>query len=260
MFGHASVGLIHIRPLHDIHQDGEITRLQQIQKEVFHLVLLYRGSWTGEHGDGIVRGGYNQRFFGEEIYQGFRTIKHLFDPEGWMNTGKMLDTPPVGTNLRVGPGYRPQPIRTAFHYRSSDGILPAVEQCTGVASCRKTLSGVMCPSYMASRDELQSTRARSNALRLALSGQLGPKGLSAQGIHEVMDLCLACKGECPNSVYMTRLKAEVLYQQGHSRRMRNRFFALHYWLTGLAFGPQAAVINGLLRNQWLRWLQQKTLG
>jgi len=104
-----------------------------------------QSSWSGEHGDGIVSGGYNQRFFGEEIYQGFRTIKNLFDPEGRMNPGKMLDTPPGKPTCASDPS-TDLAIRTALHYRSSGGILPAVEQCKVVSSCRKTLSGVMWPS------------------------------------------------------------------------------------------------------------------
>ena len=263
MFGHASVGLIHIRPLHDLHQPADIERLKQIQAEVFQLVQKYGGSWSGEHGDGIVRGGYNQRFFGDAIYEGFRSIKKLFDPDGRMNPGKVLDTPPVDTNLRYGPAYQPQVIDTAFYYRIAGGMMAAVEQCTGVASCRKTLAGVMCPSYMASRDEIHSTRARANSLRLALSGQLGPEGLAAEGIQEVMDLCLGCKGckgECPNSVDMTRLKAEVLHQQGLYRRSRSRFFTHQAALAAIAVGPQAKLVNALLGYQPLRRFLQGSLG
>lgn len=263
LFGHASVGLMHIRPLHDLHVEEDVARMKQIQEEVFPLVLHYQGSWSGEHGDGIVRGGFNQRFFGDAIHQGFREIKRLFDPEGRMNPGKILDTPPVDANLRFGPGYQPQPIQTAFHFREFGGMLQTAEQCTGVASCRKTLSGVMCPSYMLTRDELHSTRARANALRLALSGQLGAEGLASEEVRQVMDLCLACKGckgECPNSVDMARLKSEVLYQQRRGRSLRSRFFVRQSRLAGLAAGPQAAFINWLLHTQPARRLLQHTLG
>lgn len=263
LFGHASVGLIHIRPLHDLHEEQDIARMKQIQEIVFPLVMKYKGAWSGEHGDGIVRGGFNRRFFGDAIYEGFREIKRLFDPDGRMNPGKILDTPPVDSNLRFGPNYRPQAIRAAFHFREFGGMLQAVEQCTGVASCRKTLSGVMCPSYMATRDEMHSTRARANALRLALSGQLGADALGSNELLAVMDLCLACKGckgECPNSVDMARLKSEVLYQHRKGRSLRSKILSQQARLAGLAAGPQAVFINRLLRMVPVRRLLHHTLG
>jgi Fe-S oxidoreductase len=237
--------------------------MKEIQEAVFPLVLKYKGSWSGEHGDGIVRGGFNQRFFGEEIYEGFREIKRLFDPEGRMNPGKVLDTPPMEANRRFGSDYKPQAIATAFHFREFGGMLQAVEQCTGVAACRKTLSGVMCPSYMATRDEMHSTRARANALRLALSGQLGDEALGSEEMLAVMDLCLACKGckgECPSSVDMARLKSEVLYQRRQWSRLRPWLFSHQARLARLVAGPQAMFINRLLRMGPVRRLLQRIFG
>ncbi len=213
LFGHASVGLMHIRPLHDLHQAADIARMLKIQEEVFPLVQKYGGSWSGEHGDGIVRGGFNRRFFGDQLYDAFRKVKQLFDPEGRMNPGKVIETPPVDSHLRFGLGYQPLTVTTRFNFRAQGGILAAAEQCTGVGACRKTLAGTMCPSYMATRDEVHSTRGRANALRMALTGQLGAGGLAGDALKATMDLCLSCKGckgECPNSVDMARLKAEVL--------------------------------------------------
>ncbi|MDP3086735.1 MAG: FAD-linked oxidase C-terminal domain-containing protein [Methylotenera sp.] len=265
LFGHASVGLMHIRPLHDLHQPAEISRMKQIQEDVFPLVQKYGGSWSGEHGDGIVRGGFNKRFFGDQLYNTFREIKQLFDPEGRMNPGKVIETPPVDSHLRFGSAYQALNIETRFHFRAQGGMLAAAEQCTGVGACRKTLAGVMCPSYMATRDEVHSTRGRANALRLVLTGQLGTNGLASKELKSTMDLCLSCKGckgECPNSVDMVQLKAEVLYQhqKRHGVTLRSRFFAYQSSLASLVSGPQALLINGLMALAPLRWLLQKALG
>lgn len=265
MFGHASVGLMHIRPLHDLHQPAEISRMKQIQEDVFPLVKKYGGSWSGEHGDGIVRGGFNKQFFGDQLYNAFIEVKRLFDPEGRMNPGKVIETPPVDSHLRFGEDYKAIPVETAFHFRSQGGILAAAEQCTGVGACRKTLAGVMCPSYMATRDEVHSTRGRANALRLALTGQLGQDGLAGDVLKSTMDLCLSCKGckgECPNSVDMAQLKAEVLYQhqKHHGVSLRSRFFANQARLASLTSGPQALLINGLMTLKPIRWLLLSLLG
>lgn len=265
MFGHASVGLMHIRPLHDLHQQPDIESMKQIQEEVFPLVLKYRGSWSGEHGDGIVRGGFNRRFFGDQLYNAFREVKRLFDPEGRMNPGKVIETPPVDSHLRFGQYYQPVASVSLFHFRAQGGMLAAAEQCTGVGACRKNQSGVMCPSYVATRDEMHSTRGRANALRLALTGQLGSEALSSDELKSVMDLCLSCKGckgECPNGVDMSHLKAEVLHQhqKRHGVTLRAHFFANQASLSRLASGSQAALVNALLNNPGMRHLMKIVLG
>lgn len=265
LFGHASVGLMHIRPLHDLHLSTDIARMKQIQEDVFPLVQKYGGSWSGEHGDGIVRGGFNKRFFGEQLYNAFREVKQLFDPEGRMNPGKVIETPSMDSHLRFGPSYQILPIETRFHFRTHGGILAAAEQCTGVGACRKTLAGIMCPSYMASGDEVHSTRGRANALRLALTGQLGEDGLAGSELKSTMDLCLSCKGckgECPNSVDMVQLKAEVLYQhqKRHGFSMRSIFFAKQATLARILSGPQARFFNGVMSLKPTRWLLQTVLG
>ena len=265
MFGHASVGLIHIRPLHDLHQSADIARMVQIQEEVFALVQKYGGSWSGEHGDGIVRGGYNRRFFGDALYGAFQEVKRLFDPEGRMNPGKVIDTPPLDSHLRFGPSYRPLLVQSGFHYRAQGSMLAATEQCTGVGACRKTQTGVMCPSYAATRDEVHSTRGRANALRLALTGQLGPEALSSNELKAVMDLCIGCKGckgECPSGVDMARLKYDVLYQhhKRHGIPLRARLFGHMSGLARLASGPQAPMINALMDSAPVRGLMGWVLG
>ncbi len=265
LFGHASVGLIHIRPLHDFHNKNDIEVMKKIQADVFPIVQKYGGSWSGEHGDGIVRGTYNKRFFGNQLYKSFRTIKGLFDPESRMNPGKIIDTPLVDNQLRFGPNYHPQQPQAQFHYREQGSLLAAIEQCTGVGACRKTLSGVMCPSYMATKDEIHSTRGRANALRLAISGQLGEDNLSGSEVKEVMELCLACKGckvECPNSVDMARLKSEVLFKNNNKYGIsfRSHLFSALPLLGRLVTGPQAFVVNMFLASRPVRSLMSATLG
>jgi FAD/FMN-containing dehydrogenase/Fe-S oxidoreductase len=251
LFAHASVGLLHIRPLHDLHRAEEIAGMKQIQDDVFELVCKYGGSWSGEHGDGIVRGGYNRRFFGDALYAAFAELKALFDPHGLMNPGKIIETPPVDSNLRFGASYVFATPATAFSYRREGGIREAIEQCTGVGACRKLAAGTMCPSYMATRDEEHSTRGRANALRLAMSGQLGDDGLAHPRVFEALDLCLSCKGcrrECPNGVDMAKLKAELLHYRHRSQgcSWRDRLFAGSAASAGLASGALAPLANAVL--------------
>jgi len=265
LFGHASVGLLHIRPMHDLHKSSEIHTMKAIQEEVFQLVMKYGGSWSGEHGDGIVRGGYNQRFFGDALYGAFRELKGLFDPEGRMNPGKVIDTPPMEKNLRFDSHYKQVSVDTLFHYRNDGGIHAAAEQCTGVGECRKTLSGVMCPSFMVTMDEMHSTRGRANMLRLVLGGQIGVDALASDELQAVMDLCLSCKGckaECPNSVDMAKLKSEVLYHvhKQYGIPLRAQVFGSFARLSTLAAGPQAGIVNGIMSYRAVRLLCESFFG
>jgi FAD/FMN-containing dehydrogenase/Fe-S oxidoreductase len=219
---HASVGVLHPKPLLDLHKPDDVKKMRVIADAAFAMVKEYGGSWCGEHGDGLVRGEYIERFFGPRLYDAFRQVKTLFDPGHHLNPGKIIDTPAMTENLRYGtPGYRKRiaEVRSNYHYREQGGMALAVEQCNGLGACRKTGSGTMCPSYMATRDEEAVTRGRANALRLAISGQLGPDALTGDRLHEVLELCLsckACKSECPNAVDMARLKSDVL-QMRHDR-------------------------------------------
>ena len=265
LFAHAGAGLLHIRPLHDLHQRAEIDEMIRIQEEVFELVRRYGGSWSGEHGDGIIRGGFNRRFFGERVYQAFREVKALFDPAGLMNPGKIVDPPPPDQNLRFGPGYQPVTVRAAFGWREEEGFLRAAEQCTGIGACRKLKSGVMCPSYMATRDEVHSTRGRANVLRLALSGQLGAGALQSEEILAIFDLCLSCKGcrgECPNGVDVGKMKAELQHQyyRTHRRPLRSHLWARAEQLGLLRTGPFAPLVNAVLENDRARRLLDRRLG
>ena len=268
MFGHVSVGLMHIRPLHDLHRPEDISMLLRIQEEVFELVVKYGGSWSGEHGDGIVRGGFNQRFFGEEIYSSFKDIKHLFDPKGLMNPGKVIAIYPVDGHLRFAYQDSLQAeFRSKYKFRRQGGLLSAAEQCTGVGACRKLGSGTMCPSYMVTRDEGHSTRARANAVRLAITGQLGHHrhGFTSDALLKVFDLCLSCKGcnsECPNGIDMSRIKSEVLYQHQvlHGKRIRTLLFGSMDWLAPKLSGYGAWAANGLLQSASIRAVLDRYLG
>lgn len=213
MYAHASAGVIHVRPILDLRLAEDIQRFKNIADATFELVKEYGGSWSGEHGDGLVRSFYLERYFGEQVYDALREVKKLFDPEGRMNPGKIIDAPPIDQNLRYGVDYRDEKIETVFGFSEDGSFENAVHMCTGVGECRKMLGGTMCPSFKATRDEEHSTRGRANALRLAMSGQLGEKGLLDDRLYEAMELCLsckACKSECPSNVDMAKLKSEVL--------------------------------------------------
>jgi FAD/FMN-containing dehydrogenase/Fe-S oxidoreductase len=216
-YGHASVGLLHVRPLLNLHEPADVAKMRALSEGVRDLALEYGGSVSGEHGDGLLRSEHNERVFGPELYAAFRTIKRAFDPDGLLNPGKIVDAPPLDAHLRYVPARGvPVAIQTHFAFRDSGGMLGAAELCNGNGACRKTDSGVMCPSYMVTRDEAHSTRGRANALRLALGGALPEAELWSERMHDVLDLCIECKGctaECPSGVNMTRLKSEWLAQR-----------------------------------------------
>ncbi|GAB4251739.1 MAG: FAD-binding and (Fe-S)-binding domain-containing protein [Acidobacteriota bacterium] len=229
LYAHVSVGVVHVRPFLNLRQEEDVRLLEKLSHEVFQLVLKYGGSWSGEHGDGLARSYKLPEFFGPEIYEAFRRIKKAFDPAGIMNPGKIVDAPPPTRHLRIHPGLPVVTLETGYQFREERGFDRALELCTGVGHCRKTLAGVMCPSYMATRDEEDSTRGRANALRAALAGQLS-LGLADPRVYEVLDLCLeckACKAECPSGVDMARLKAEFLYHyyRHHPRPLGKRLVA-----------------------------------
>ncbi len=176
-------------------------------------MLEFGGALSGEHGDGLVRGAFNEKMFGSELYQAFRQVKKTFDPNGLFNPGRIVDTPPITSHLRYGAGYATPSPATFFDFSDHAGFGRAVEMCSGVGLCRKKREGTMCPSYMVTREEAHSTRGRANTLRLAMAGQLGDAKLSDEGVHEVLDLCLecrACKSECPVGVDVARFKSEFL--------------------------------------------------
>lgn len=214
-YAHASAGCLHIRPLLDLHDVEDQARLTAISEEVFQLVLDHGGSMSGEHGDGRARSHYNQRLFGEEIYQGFRELKAAFDPEGLFNPGQVVDAPAMDQDLRVRYSELKNP-KTHLDFTGERGFRAALEACNGTGACRKVGEGTMCPSFQATRDEAQSTRGRANLLRNAFLGGLPPEELFSKEIEGALELCLmckACKSECPVQVDLSKLKTEWLAQK-----------------------------------------------
>jgi FAD/FMN-containing dehydrogenase/NAD-dependent dihydropyrimidine dehydrogenase PreA subunit len=213
IYAHASVGCLHVRPVINMKTAEGIAKFEAIAQDVADLVLEFGGALSGEHGDGFVRSPFMRQMFGDDLYEAFREIKHTFDPDGLFNPGKIVDSPPLTSNLRFGAGYQtPNPF-TFFDYSDYGGMGGAVEMCSGIGACRKKLAGTMCPSYMATRDEQDSTRGRANVLRQAMTGKLGESGLGDEGVYKVLDLCLecrACKAECPVGVDVARFKSEFL--------------------------------------------------
>ncbi len=213
IYAHASVGCLHVRPVINMKTESGVRKFEQIANEVADLVLEYGGALSGEHGDGLVRSPFLKKMFGDAIYEAFREIKRTFDPDGVFNPGKIVDAPPLTSNLRFGTNYKARSPKTFFDFSEYGGFSGAVEMCSGVGACRKTLAGNMCPSYMATREESDSTRGRANVLRLAISGRLDEAGLGDDGVLRALDLCLecrACKTECPVGVDMARFKSEFL--------------------------------------------------
>ncbi|HTF18432.1 MAG TPA: FAD-linked oxidase C-terminal domain-containing protein [Chryseolinea sp.] len=265
MYAHASVGVIHVQPLLDLRQEQDITNLKNITDETFELVVKYGGSWSGEHGDGLVRSAYNERFFGPKLYQSFRDVKKLFDPQNIMNPGKIVDAQTIEHNLRYGTDYRDQEVKTTFQYRTENSFKEHVHMCTSVGECRKMLGGTMCPSFKATRDEEQSTRGRANALRLAMSGQLDKHGLTSKRLHQVMDLCLsckACKSECPSNVDMAKMKADVsqMYYDEHGTTLRDRLIRDSSKAASRLSGALAGVTNFIQHTALFRFAMEKLAG
>ncbi|MEE2657021.1 MAG: FAD-linked oxidase C-terminal domain-containing protein [Candidatus Latescibacterota bacterium] len=264
-YGHASVGVIHIRPVIDLKVPEGIQRLRMLEERMADLVAAHGGAISAEHGDGLARSEWIERMFGQQLVQAFAEVKATFDPQGIMNPGKIVAPPRMDENLRYGDGYaQSAPINSYFRYEEAGGFQAAVELCSGVGHCRKKLVGTMCPSYMVTLDEQHSTRGRANALRAALAGRMPEPGLASEELHEVMDLCLeckACKAECPSSVDMAKLKSEFLahYHAKHGFPQRSHLFARIDRINRL-LAPFAAMVNPILQSAPNRWLMERLFG
>jgi len=261
IYAHASVGCLHVRPVINLKTEAGVRQFEGIAQEVADLVLRFGGTISGEHGDGLVRSPFLRHMFGEELYAAFRTIKQTFDPEGIFNPGKIIEAPPLTSNLRFRTGTSSAAPLTWFDYSEYGGMGGAVEMCSGVGACRKKLSGTMCPSYMVTKEEIHSTRGRANALRLAINGQLEDAQLKDEQVYEALDLCLecrACKTECPAGVDMASLKSEFLakYWGEHGTPLRARALAnveeLARW--GSRFAPFS---NRIASNPAVRRISER---
>jgi FAD/FMN-containing dehydrogenase/Fe-S oxidoreductase len=210
---HIGSGELHLRPILNLKNPGDVQLFRKIGLETAHIVKKYNGSLSGEHGDGRLRGEFIPIIIGKQNYELIKRIKKAWDPQNILNPGKIIDTPSMNESLRYIPGKITRKINTIFDFSSSDGIIRAAERCNGSADCRKSskTGGVMCPSYMATGDENKTTRARANALREFMNNEGDP--WNHPEIHEILDLCLGCKGcksECPSGVDIAKMKSEYL--------------------------------------------------
>jgi FAD/FMN-containing dehydrogenase/Fe-S oxidoreductase len=217
-YAHAGSGELHLRPVLDLKSEEGNRLFRKVLQDTAGIVRTYRGSLSGEHGDGRLRGEFIQTMVGERVYGWMRKVKQDWDPGDIFNPGKIIDVPPMNTQLRYSPGQETNSYDTYFRWDATQGFQRAAEMCNGTAACRKThlSGGTMCPSYMATRDEKDTTRARANRLRFVLTHGAGKTAFMDEGLKEVMDLCLSCKGcksECPSNVDVARMKAEILQQR-----------------------------------------------
>ena len=231
-YAHASVGCLHVRPVINLKQELGAKQMRAIAEEAFAMVREYKGSHSGEHGDGLVRSEHHVAMFGPRIVKAFEEVKDNFDPTGRFNPGKIVRPPKMDDRslFRFKPGYRQLPLDAVLDWSEWGSFASAAEMCNNNGACRKSDPGVMCPSYRATGDEVHLTRGRANTLRLALSGQLGPDALVSDAMRETMALCLSCKGcrrECPTGVDMARMKIEFLYhfKKRHGLSARDRLVA-----------------------------------
>jgi len=247
-YAHASVGCLHVRPVINLKQDIGAKTMRAIAEEAFAMVREYKGSHSGEHGDGLVRSEFHEKMYGRRIVAVFKEVKDAFDPAHLFNPGKIVDPPKMDDRslFRFKPGYATPEFPTALDWSEWGGFAGAAEMCNNNGACRKSDPGVMCPSFRATADEQHLTRGRANTLRLALSGQLGPDALTSEAMRETMALCISCKGckrECPTGVDMARMKIEFLYhyKRKHGLKLRDRLVA---YLP--RYAPRASRIGPLL--------------
>jgi FAD/FMN-containing dehydrogenase/Fe-S oxidoreductase len=247
-YAHASVGCLHVRPVLNLKQELEVKKMRAIAEEAFAMVREYKGSHSGEHGDGLVRSEFHESMFGSRMVHAFEEVKDAFDPAGLFNPGKIVRAPKMDDRslFRFKPDYSPLPVDTTLDWSEWGGFAAAAEMCNNNGACRARDAGVMCPSYRATGDEQHLTRGRANTLRLALTGQLGADALVSEDMRETMDLCISCKGckrECPTGVDMARMKIEFLhhYHRRHGLTPRDRLIAYMP-----RYAPYAARIAPLL--------------
>ncbi|UPK25134.1 FAD-binding and (Fe-S)-binding domain-containing protein [Bradyrhizobium sp. 195] len=268
MYAHASEGCLHVRPVLNLKLEKDIKAMRAIAEEAFALVREYKGSHSGEHGDGLVRSEFHETMFGERLVADFREVKQRFDPDGVLNPGKIVDAPRMDDRslFRFKPDYRVGELKTKLDWSAwpgaGGGFQGAVEMCNNNGACRKLEGGVMCPSYRATRNEKDVTRGRANTLRLAISGQLGPDALSSDEMMDTLKLCVSCKAcrhECPTGVDMAKMKIEVLAARAasHGLTLRDRLVGYLPRYAGLAsrLAPLANLRNGspLLRKLFERF-------
>jgi FAD/FMN-containing dehydrogenase/Fe-S oxidoreductase len=269
-YAHASEGCLHVRPVLNLRLEKDVKAMRAIAEEAFELVRQYKGSHSGEHGDGLVRSEFHEEMFGPRLVKAFEDVKDTFDPTGMMNPGKIVRAPKFDTRdlFRYAPDYAVKDFAPALDWSDYPGVIGgfqgAAEQCNNNGACRKSEGGAMCPSWRVTRDEQHVTRGRANSLRLALSGQLGAGAFTSDAMAETMKLCVsckACKRECPTGVDMARMKIEVLAARAKERgySLRDRLIANlpRYAPLAARFAP---LLNLRNRSGALRWLSEKVAG
>jgi FAD/FMN-containing dehydrogenase/Fe-S oxidoreductase len=263
---HIATGELHLRPILNLKDPKDVELFRTVAREIAHLVKKYNGSLSGEHGDGRLRGEFIPLMVGEKNYSLLKEIKKTWDPANIYNPGKIVDTPPMNSSLRYEPGRKVKRIDTYFDFSGEMGILRAAERCNGSGDCRKTelSGGTMCPSYMATRDENTTTRARANILREILTNSTKPNPFDHKEIYEVMDLCLSCKGcksECPSNVDIAKYKAEFLqhYYNENGIPLRTRAIAYITMLNRLG-SVAPGIYNFLTGNKITSGIFKNTLG
>ena len=270
-YAHASVGCLHVRPVLNMKDPADVATMRAVAEEAFALVREYKGSHSGEHGDGLVRSEFHEQMFGERIVRAFETVKDAFDPIGLMNPNRITQPPRMDdrTLFRYGTGYAPvndftPKLDWSDYPGPLGGMLAAVEMCNNNGTCRAFDAGVMCPSYRVTRDETHLTRGRANTLRLALTGQLGVDAMASDEMADAMSLCVsckACKRECPTGVDMTKMKIEAA-------AARTERYGMKWRETLIAelprYAPFVSQLPGLpnMRNYIppIRWLTERLLG
>ncbi|MCB1672593.1 MAG: FAD-binding protein [Pseudomonadales bacterium] len=265
-YAHASVGTLHVRPILNMKDESGAKKMRAIVEETLEMVREYKGSHSGEHGDGISRSEFHESMFGRRMVENFEEVKRRFDPTGLFNPGKIVNPHRMDdrTLMRYPPGYAPIAIDTQLDWSEWGGFDRATEMCNNNGACRKANVGVMCPSYRISRNEQHLTRGRANSLRLAITGQLGEEAFTSDAMYQTMDLCVGCKGckrECPTGVDMAKMKMEFLYhyRQRHRLSLRDRLFAyLPRYAHRLA--PLSFLFNSRDRVPGLASLSQWLLG
>ncbi len=265
-YAHIGSGELHLRPVLNMKKEEDVQLFHDIAKDTAAIVKKYRGSLSGEHGDGRLRGQFIPFMIGEHNYSLFKEIKKAFDPNGIFNPGKITGTPPMNSSLRYKEAETEVIENPLFDWSETLGIVRAAERCNGSGDCRKShlIGGTMCPSYMGTRDERNTTRARSNMLREFFNGSITTDKLGFDEVKEVLDLCLsckACKSECPSSVDMTKLKAEFLnlYHSKYGVPLRSRLIGALPSVNRLA-SLLPGVTNAVFRSKLLSGLITRVIG
>lgn len=265
-YAHIATGELHLRPILNLKKKEDVELFHSIALDTAKLVKKYRGSLSGEHGDGRLRGEFIPLMIGEANYALLKELKNTWDPNHIFNLGKITETPKMNTHLRYKSNAEAKEIETVFRFDQGPGILRAAEQCTGSGDCRKShlIGGTMCPSYQATKDEQNSTRARANMLREVLTHSKKDNPFDQKELYEVMDLCLsckACKSECPSNVDITKLKAEFLqhYYDEHGIPLRTKLIANISKLNALSM-PFRPIVNAIYKSKTLSDIILKLIG